>query len=224
MPPTHTQRPTTRAYLISFSRRGYADLYLCQRNDLWASAVAELSDKDRENINFSRPDMLDTLSDLLELTTYSKQECIKKRWRYTRKSGETIIFVDLFSKIAKWVDIFKQVGDTAVQYDPVHAALPWAGVRFLLQVCNIYVLGEVTEYRQIAVNDIEKYAFVVEGATLISEIICRYAIFEEVYLQSLSVATDEHQRALIKFYAAIMVYLSKARNYFDQNTAGECVN
>lgn len=81
-----------------------------------------MSDKDRENINFSCSDKLDILSELLELTTQSKKGCTKKRWRYTRKSGETIIFVDLFTKVAKWIDIFKQVGDLAIQYDPVHAS------------------------------------------------------------------------------------------------------
>jgi len=50
-----------------------------------------------------------------------------------------VIFVDLFGKIIKWIDLFKQVGDVAVQYDPVHAALPWAGVRFLLQVYDIQI-------------------------------------------------------------------------------------
>jgi hypothetical protein len=45
--------------------------------------------------------------------------------------------VDLFGKVIKWIDLFKQVRDTAVQYDPVHAALPWAGVRFLLQVYSV---------------------------------------------------------------------------------------
>jgi hypothetical protein len=44
--------------------------------------------------------------------------------------------MDLFAKIVKWIDLFKQVWDAAVQYDPVHASLPWAGVRFLLQVCG----------------------------------------------------------------------------------------
>ena len=29
---------------------------------------------------------------------------------------------------------FKEVGDIAVQYDPGHAALPWAAIRFFLQV------------------------------------------------------------------------------------------
>ena len=41
---------------------------------------------------------------------------------------------DIFEKIIVWVDKFKALGDVAVQYDPAHASLPWAGVRFLLQV------------------------------------------------------------------------------------------
>ena len=96
-----------------------------------------MSKDDRENIEFDSSDKLDILSDLLQDTEKSRQECVKKKWRYTRKSGETIIFMDLFSKIVKWIDLFKQVGDTAVEYDPVHAALPWAGIRFLLQVCHV---------------------------------------------------------------------------------------
>ena len=96
-----------------------------------------MSEDDQNNIDFDGSDKLDILSDLLQLTEESRQECTKKRWRYTRKNGETVIFVDLFRKIFKWIDLFKQVGDLAVQYDPVHAALPWAGVRFLLQVCDV---------------------------------------------------------------------------------------
>jgi hypothetical protein len=37
-------------------------------------------------------------------------------------------------KIISWLVKFKEVGDITVQYDPSHAALPWAGIRFLLQV------------------------------------------------------------------------------------------
>jgi hypothetical protein len=102
--------------------------------DLWVLAAAKLKDEDRRNIDFSHPDKLNALADLHALTEKSKQECIKKRWKYTRKSGETVIVRDLFNKMIKWIDIFKQVGDNAVQYDPVHAALPWAGFRFVLQV------------------------------------------------------------------------------------------
>jgi hypothetical protein len=114
-------------------KKGCADSY-SGSNDLWALAAAELSDEDHNNIDFSCPDKLDILSDLHAITEQCRQDCIKKRWGYTRKSGETVVFRDLFSRVIRWIDIFKQVGDAAVQYDPVHAALPWAGVRFLLQV------------------------------------------------------------------------------------------
>jgi len=30
----------------------------------------------------------------------------------------------------------KEIGDIVVQYDPVHAVLPWAGVRFIPMVCD----------------------------------------------------------------------------------------
>ncbi len=43
----------------------------------------------------------------------------------------------------------------------------------------------------IAVNDFDKFAFVVESAASIAEIICRYAVFEDVYLQSPSAASIE---------------------------------
>ena len=104
-----------------------------------------MSDEDKKNINFSYPEKLHILSHVLEVAEESRKECMKKRWRYTRKSGETVIFVDLFSKIVKWINIFKDIGDTAVQYDPVHAALPWAGVRFLLQVCSIRLATGTTK-------------------------------------------------------------------------------
>ena len=64
------------------------------------------------------------------------------KMKYTRKSGETVIIRDVFEKIIRWVEMFKQAGDVAVQYDPAHAALPWAGIRFLLQVCKIELFRE----------------------------------------------------------------------------------
>lgn len=41
---------------------------------------------------------------------------------------------DILEKIAGFVSRYKDVVTVAVQYDPVHAALPWAAVRFLLNV------------------------------------------------------------------------------------------
>ncbi|RDW58400.1 hypothetical protein BP5796_12330 [Coleophoma crateriformis] len=183
---------------------GSTDCVPCDSDNLWAAAVAQISDEDRKNIDFLCPDPPKILFDLLGLTETSKRECIDKEWRYTRTSGETVILADLLSKIVKWIGLFRQVGDTVVQYDPKHAGLAWAGVRFLLQI---------------AVDDIDQFAFVFESAASIAEIICRYAIFESLYLQSSSPATDEFRKALIKLYAAIIMYLSKVHGYVKQNSA-----
>jgi hypothetical protein len=74
------------------------------------------------------------LSDLRDETEKARQQCLVKRWKYTRKTGETVILRDVLSKVIKWVDVFREIGTTAVSYDPTHAALPWPGILFLLQV------------------------------------------------------------------------------------------
>ena len=54
-------------------------------------------------------------------------------WKFQFK-GEEIVMRDIGMKILHWIDTFKQIGDIIVQYDRGHAALPWAGFRFLLKV------------------------------------------------------------------------------------------
>jgi len=91
-----------------------------------------LKDKDKACIDLTSPAKLD---DLLRVVEEKKAECTKKQWRIPRGHGkETVVLRDIFAKIATWVQKFVQIGDTIMQYDPGHAALPWAAVRFLLQV------------------------------------------------------------------------------------------
>ena len=52
-----------------------------------------------------------------------------------------MIVRDLLEKIIKWLDHFKAIGDVGVQADGAHAALPWAGVRFLLKVSALRNVG-----------------------------------------------------------------------------------
>jgi hypothetical protein len=57
----------------------------------------------------------------------------ERSWKITVR-GEDVVLRDVGMKILQWVDGFKEIGDIAVQFDPVHAALPWALFRFLLRV------------------------------------------------------------------------------------------
>jgi hypothetical protein len=101
---------------------------------VWADAAGQLSDEEKQHINFNRPDKLQILVELRANIEKSKQTSIDRRWKFVRKSGETVVIRNVFGKIVRWIDTFKQIGDIAVQYDPVHTSLPWAGIRFLLQV------------------------------------------------------------------------------------------
>jgi hypothetical protein len=51
--------------------------------------------------------------------------------------GKEIIVRDVADKILVWIEKFKKIGDIAVQHDSGLAALPWAAVRFVLQVCSL---------------------------------------------------------------------------------------
>ena len=65
---------------------------------------------------------------------YVRREIGSSSFTVDKSYFRQIILQDLTEKVIIWIGKFKQVGDIAVSFDPVHAALPWAGVRFLLKV------------------------------------------------------------------------------------------
>jgi hypothetical protein len=73
------------------------------------------------------------LQHLCTITEQKRDDCDKRGWKF-KLYGRQIILRDLAQKIIVWIDKFKEVGDVAANFDPVHVALPWAGIRFLLQV------------------------------------------------------------------------------------------
>lgn len=99
---------------------------------LWERAFNQLSDKDKNTLSF--PDAnKNTFDSILEATRKSRDDCLARGVKFTFR-GKDIIVRDVAEKLLTWVDKFKSIVDVAIQFDPVHAALPWAGVRFLLQV------------------------------------------------------------------------------------------
>ena len=68
---------------------------------------------------------------IIEIERYSSQS---KGKSIKLPNGESFFVRDVLEKVSRWVKKFVEVGDVAVQYDPGHAALPWAAVRVVLQV------------------------------------------------------------------------------------------
>ena len=104
---------------------------------LWDKALDALDDEDKCIIKSNSNDKLSILKEVLTAVEEKKRICLDKRWRYKEGKRE-IIIRDQLEKIAGWVKQFINVGNSIMQYDPGHAALPWAGVHFLLQVRFYY--------------------------------------------------------------------------------------
>jgi hypothetical protein len=80
-------------------------------------------------------DIASALGHAFEAAQAKRKVCESKRWSFTM-GRHTVKLQDEADKVILWLDRFKQVGDVAVNADPIHAALPWAGIRLLLEVCT----------------------------------------------------------------------------------------
>lgn len=102
--------------------------------DLWDVALQSIPTDERAAITQNSSDIkLHVLEDLQTMVKAKRDVCEERNWKF-ELHGRQIILRDLAEKVIIWIDKFKQVGDIAVSFDPVHAALPWAGVRVLLEV------------------------------------------------------------------------------------------
>lgn len=73
------------------------------------------------------------IDSIVSLSRAKQAQCESKQW--VVKIGSRQVNVrHAFSRMADWLDKFKAFGDMAMNVDPVHAALPWAAFRFILQV------------------------------------------------------------------------------------------
>jgi hypothetical protein len=108
------------------------------------TALQQLSDCDRETLQpfilSANGDVNEVLERSLAAAKKKQDECNAKRWTFTF-DGRTVTLKDEADKIVRWLDRFKVVGDVAVNADPIHAGLPWAGVRFLLEVRPYILYG-----------------------------------------------------------------------------------
>lgn len=115
-------------------RSGAFDVKSSSFRDLWDQALQKLPVEERQVLtqhnSATKPEMLEELSRIAE---EKRDECQRRGWTIEVR-GRQIPLRDIAGKMIDWVNKFKEIGDVAVSFDPVHAALPWAGVRFVLQV------------------------------------------------------------------------------------------
>lgn len=103
-------------------------------SDLWGLALEKIPLEDKNEMSHVLSgSKLDILRHVRTAVVKKRSDCEDRRWKF-ELNGRQIILRDLAEKIIVWIDKFKQIGDVAVNFDPIHASLPWAGIRFLLEV------------------------------------------------------------------------------------------
>ncbi|KAJ5017508.1 multiple ankyrin repeats single kh domain-containing protein [Colletotrichum sp. SAR 10_99] len=182
---------------------GLSPCMMAAATDLWDKAFQSLSPNLQASLNASKTPRRDILRAVLRVAEDKRDMALRKGWRFTNRSGEVILVRDLLEKIVDWVNRFKATGDTIVQYSPTEAALPWAAVRFLLQI---------------AVSEVELFGALVNDLEYIARMLVRYRAFEEVYLRgSQSEMEKTLGDCLVRLYAEVLTHLSYAVAFFKEN-------
>jgi hypothetical protein len=67
------------------------------------------------------------------------------------------------------------------------------------------------------VNDSQTFGTMAEGVEFVSNLITRYTIVEQLYLQKPSAAKYQLTQAILRLYSTVLIYLSKAKSYYQRN-------
>jgi hypothetical protein len=116
--------------------------------NIWDEALLSLPEDEKSKLNIVQADEDDILRKVLAVVEERKEKCIGKQWKVKKFDGSEVVVRRKLEKVATWVNKFKEVGNQVANYDPAHAALPWAAVRFILQT---------------TINDVEIFSSMVEG-------------------------------------------------------------
>jgi hypothetical protein len=172
----------------------------------WREAFDLLNPNLKTTLSAANTHKLNILNEVLAKVENSRQTCIRKQWRVKISSGTTIVLRDVVEKMARWINRYKDVGTIAVQYDPVHAALPWAAFCFLLDV---------------TLGDIQNFASLITDLELIAFLLSRCSIYEKLYVGNQAGTLGPLHEALVHLYAEILTFLATSITYFDKPTGGE---
>ncbi|KAI5813157.1 hypothetical protein BZA77DRAFT_346632, partial [Pyronema omphalodes] len=158
---------------------------------LWSKAI------DSNDLNEQRETLkgLGFQASALECVSEARgyvEDILKKRKTKTWK----------IDKLLNWIDKFKEIGDIVVQYDPAHAALPWAAFRLLLKLC---------------VDRQKTLDSIVDGLENIAGLIQRCTIYEIVYLREDSDASRNLEKSMLQLYIAVLKFLAKAIDKAKEN-------
>lgn len=174
---------------------------------LWDEACNRLPEDLRVTIQDIEVQRGGVLEDISKAVTKQLDARLDQSLKFKKPGGGEVVVRHVLERYIKWVDSFKTAGDQVIQYDPGHAALPWAAIRFVLQA---------------AVNTVEAFNKLITNLEKISHMIRRHACSEALYQQNTKPIGQELRKALHTLYTGILTYLAKAIRYLGSSRLSKC--
>ncbi|KAF2117126.1 hypothetical protein BDV96DRAFT_571602 [Lophiotrema nucula] len=183
--------------------------FATRQRDFWVEAVRLLPIDDQKVLERYTPSSSSNtngiLSDILQAAEAKRTQVESDRWSIN-VLGKRIKVRTEAELVLKWLERFKQIGDIVVNADPIHAGLPWAAVRLLIQA---------------AVADQEQLDALFSGLERVLYFLKRSEIYFQLYLQSSlsSVAGRNLEKSLREVYCLIAKFLAVALRVFEKGAA-----
>ncbi|KAL8942223.1 MAG: hypothetical protein Q9211_001490 [Gyalolechia sp. 1 TL-2023] len=176
-------------------------------DDILTRTLQRLSNDERATLGHqflsNSQDVGMALDDALRAAKEKQRYCVEKKWTFTF-GGRSITLNDEAEKIIGWLDRFKAVGDIAANADPVHAGLPWAGIRLLLEA---------------ATSERNQTAALLAGCETSLYMANRLKAYID-YLHTLptTLTRTNFETAVIELYAHILRFLARAITVYQDST------
>ncbi|KAH8807657.1 ankyrin repeat-containing domain protein [Xylogone sp. PMI_703] len=184
------------------------------KKNIWLEIWSQLSNNDKAVIQQHVPQISGNASSLLQSLVSAAQlqqkRCQRKNWKFSF-GGREVNLQETAGDIVDLLEKVKDVGDIAVNVDPVHAGLPWAAVRLLLQVI---------------ISDREQMATLLFGLSRVISIISRYEIYEILYIHDawLPQASEKLELALIDLHLLNLQFLVLAIRVFNRSKSSRILH
>lgn len=171
----------------------------------WSLAISSLPEKDRQifKVDTPPPDATAILNEIILALEKQRDRCKRDRWTTISVGGKELVIRDVCAKILACIKKFMEVVDVAVSFDPIHAALPWAGVRFLLQL---------------SFTGFEIFGAIVEGLEKATRLVARCGILEALIIRdgrgttSAKISLEDEIKQL---YSVVLQFICKAKDHYD---------
>ncbi|KAF2489858.1 hypothetical protein BU16DRAFT_566956 [Lophium mytilinum] len=188
-------------------------------SNLWDRAIQKLSDREQEIISQyrspqsqSNESVVQQLDQLCRIATDKKIKSEQSQWKVTF-GGKEFVLRNVADSIIGYVQKLKAVGDLAATCDPVHVALPWAAVRFLLQT---------------VVVESEQAGYLLIGLEIVCMLVNRCKVYESSYLDGMSRSSDQARanllNCLVNSYYETLRFIAATLLLYDRRTVARAAH